>query len=132
MCLAVYAQSSMSGEFNFDLKVVTLKSTFCEDKRLISIVDEIEISEKSENRKHEYKLKSFQQNLARFEIKNGASGKCWKLLENDRIELENELITCKSQIDQLKTDNQRLEDQSKGKQAKLDKYEKEINALMKC
>merc|ERR1712131_407689 len=76
-------------------------STFCEDNRLISIVDEIEISEKSENRKYEYKLKSFQQNLARFEIKNGASGKCWKLLENDRIELENELISCKSQIDQL-------------------------------
>ena len=70
--------------------------------------------------------------MARFEIKYGASGKCWKLLENDRIELENELRTCKSQIDQLKTDNQRLEDQCKGKQAKLDKYEKEINALMKC
>ena len=54
------------------------------------------------------------------------------MLENDRIELENELITCKSQIDKLKTDIQRLEDQSKEKQAKLDKYEKEINAFIKC
>ena len=103
-----------------------MESTFFENNRLTSIEDETEISQPtSENLKLQYKLKSFQQNLARLKTTTGASGKCWKLLENDRIELENVLISFKSQIDQLQKELQT-------KQARLETYENKNNALMKC
>ena len=99
-----------------------------------SIVDENEISKsKSENQKYEYKLISFQQNLARLKIKNGASGKCWDLLENDRIELENELTSSKSRIEQLEMENRRLEhkcqNESQEKLTQLEILEKQNNQL---
>ena len=101
---------------------------------ILKSIDETEMSKsKSENQKYEYKLKSFQQNLARLKIENGASGKCWELLENDRIELENELTSCKSRIEQLEMENRRLEqkcqNESQEKQAQLEILEKQNNQL---
>ena len=85
-------------------------SLFCENNRLTSRFHDVEMSEPiNDRRKLEYKMKHFQQNLNRLKVENGASGKFWKLLENDRNELENELISCKSRIDQLESDNRRLE-----------------------
>ena len=57
---------------------------------------------KNENRKLEFKVKRFQEKLTRLTIENGA-------VEDSRIQLENELLTCKSRIDQLVTENRRLE-----------------------
>ena len=110
---------------------------FCENNRLTSIVDEAELSGSTNDyRKLQYKMEYFQQNLARLKTINGAAGKCWKLLENDRIELENELISCKSRIDQLELDNQRLEIKENEnqaellrKQAKIESFEKQNNEL---
>ena len=88
---------------------------------------------KNENRKLEYQIKRYQKkNVARLTTENGAA-------ENERIELENELLTCKSRIDQLESDIQLLEIQkkkyqteSKEKQAQLETYQTENNALKKC
>ena len=87
---------------------------------------------KNENRKLEYQIKRYQKNVARLTTENGAA-------ENERIELENELLTCKSRIDQLESDIRLLEIQKKKyqtesqeKQAQLEKYETENNALIKC
>ena len=87
---------------------------------------------KNENRKLEYKIKRYQSNLARLTAENGAA-------QNERIDLENELLACKSRSDQLESDIQLLEIQkkkyqteSKEKQAQLETYEKERNALVKC
>ena len=87
---------------------------------------------KNENRRLEYQIKRYQKNVARLTTENGAA-------ENERIELENELLTCKSRIDQLESDIRLLEIQKKKyqtesqeKQAQLEKYEKENNALIKC
>ena len=98
-------------------------------------IQNLEISNielKNENRKLEYKIKRYQKNLARLTTENGAA-------ENERIELENELLTCKSRNDQLESDIRRLEIQNKkyqtelqAKQAQLETYEKEKNALIKC
>ena len=93
--------------------------------------DEISKS-KSENQKYENKLKSFQQNLARLKIKNGASEKCWELLENDRIELENELISCKSRNNQLERAELNLKKELQEKQAQLEIFQKQNSALIKC
>ena len=86
---------------------------------------------KNENRKLEYRIKRYQKNLARLTTENGAG-------ENERIELENELLTCKSRIDQLEIDNRLLEiekkkyqTESQEKQAQLEKYEKVLE-LTKC
>ena len=96
-------------------------------------MDETEISKsKSENQKYENKLKSFQQNLARLKIKNGASEKCWELLENDRIELENELISCKSRNNQLERAELNLKKEFQEKQAQLEIFQKQNSALIKC
>ena len=119
---------------------VSLISMFCENNRLTSIVDEAEISgSTNDHRKLEYKMEYFQQNLARLKTVNGAAGKCWKLLEIDRIELENELISCKSRIDQLELDNQLLEikanenqAESQELQAQLKRSEQEKQTLVKC
>ena len=87
---------------------------------------------KNENRKLEFKIKRFQTNLARLTAENGAA-------ENERIDLENELLNCKSHIDQLESDIQLLQIQknkyqieSQERQAQLETYEKERNALIKC
>ena len=87
---------------------------------------------KNENRKLEFQIKRYQKNLARLTTENGAA-------ENERIELESELLTCKSRNDQLESDVRLLEIQKKKyqtesqeKQAQLEKYEKENNALVKC
>ena len=87
---------------------------------------------KNENRKLEYKIKRYQTNLARLTAENGAA-------ENERIDLENELLNCKSHIDQLENDIQLLQIQknkyqieSQEKQAQLETCEKEKNALIKC
>ena len=93
--------------------------------------DEISKS-KSENQKYENKLKSFQQNLARLKIKNGASEKCWELLENDRIELENELISCKSRNNQLERAELNLKKELQEKQVQLEIFQKQNSALIKC
>ena len=77
-----------------------------------------------------YKLKSFQQNLMRLKIENGASGKCWKLLENDRIELENILKSCKFRIDQLETAENKFKIELEYKQVQLEKFEKQNNDLI--
>ena len=59
--------------------------------------------------------------------------------ENEKIDLKNELLNCKSTIDRLESDNRRLETQKKKyqtesqeKQAQLETCEKEKNALIKC
>ena len=82
-------------------------------------MDETEIKEsKNVEKKLEYKIKSFQNNLAMLKTKHGATGKCWELLEIDRIDLENELMSLKSRVDKLETDLQE-------KQVQLETYEKE-------
>ena len=89
-------------------------------------MDETEIKgSKNAERKLEYKIKSFQNNLARLKTKHGATGKCWKLLEIDKIELENELISLKSRVDKLETDLQE-------KEVQLETYQKEKRAMIKC
>ena len=89
-------------------------------------MDETEIKEsKNAERKLEYKIKSFQNNLASLKTKYGATGKCWELLEIDKIELENELMSLKSRVDKLETDLQE-------KQVQLAKCEKEKRALINC
>ena len=87
---------------------------------------------KSENRKLEFEIKRFQEKSARLTTENGAAA-------DTRIKLENELLTCKSRIDQLEDDIRLLEIQknkyqteSQEKQAQLEKYQKENNALIKC
>ena len=87
---------------------------------------------KSENRKLEFEIKRLQEKLARLTTENGAA-------EDTRIKLENELLTCKSRIDQLEDDIRLLEMQkrkyqteSQEKQAQLETYQKENNALIKC
>ena len=87
---------------------------------------------KSENRKLEYKIKRYQKNLARLTTENGAA-------ENERIELENELLNCKSHNDKIESENRLLKMQKKKyqtesqkKQAQLETYQKENNALIKC
>ena len=87
---------------------------------------------KSENRKLEYKIQRFQEKLAILTTENGAT-------ENSRIQLENELINCKSRNDQLESDilllgiqKKKYQTESQEKQAQLEKYEKENNVLKKC
>ena len=87
---------------------------------------------KSENRKLEFEIKRFQEKLARLTTENGAA-------EDTRIKLENELLTCKSRNDQLEDDIRLLEIQKnkyqtelQEKQAQVETYEKENNALIKC
>ena len=101
-----------------------------EDKMKNQELSKIEL--KNENRKLEYTIKRYQKNLARLTTENGAA-------ENERIELENELLACKSHNDQLESDFRILEiekmkyqTESKGKQAQLDTYEKQNHALIKC
>ena len=86
----------------------------------------------NKNRKLEYEIIRFQEKLARLMTENGAA-------EDTRLQLVNELLTCKSQNDQLKIDNRRLEIQKKKyqtesqeKQAQLEKYQKDNNAMIKC
>ena len=76
---------------------------------------------KSENRKLEYRIKRLQEKLARSTTENGAA-------EDIRIQMEDELIDCKSRIDQLVAENRQLETEktkyqaeSKEKQAQLEK-----------
>ena len=66
----------------------------------------------------------------RLKTENGASGKCWKLLENDRIELENMIISFKVRIDQLETTGEKFKIELKKKQAQLEIFEKQNNALI--
>ena len=98
----------------------------------IKILESSKIVLKNENRKVEYKVKRLQEKLARLTTEIGA-------VEDSRIQLENELINCKSRIDQLESDNRLLEIQknkyqteSQEKQAQLETYQKENNALIKC
>ena len=86
----------------------------------------------NKNRKLEYEIIRFQEKLARLMTENGAA-------EDTRLQLVNELLTCKSQNDQLKIDNRRLEIQKKKyqtelqeKQAQLEKYQKDNKAMIKC
>ena len=60
---------------------------------------------------------------------NGAAGKCWKLLENDRIELENELISCKSRNDQLDIEKLKNHAELLEKQAQIESFETKNNDL---
>ena len=60
---------------------------------------------------------------------NGAAGKCWKLLENDRIELENELISCKSRNDQLDIEKRKNHAELLEKQAQIESFETKNNDL---
>ena len=87
---------------------------------------------KSENRKLEYRIKRFQEKLARLTTEIGAA-------EDIRIQMENELVNCKSRIDQLESGNRLLEMQknkyrteSQRNQAQLETNQKEKNALIKC
>ena len=110
-----------------------------------TLEDQIKILElsknklKSENRKLEYKIKGVQRELAILITKNEAA-------ENDRIELENELLISKSRIDELETNNRRLETdnrrlkvhtkeyktEAQEKQAQLEIFEKKNRTLVKC
>ena len=70
--------------------------------------------------------------MARLTTENGAA-------EDTRIKLENELLTSKSRIDQLEDDirllkiqKNKYQTESQEKQAQLETYQKENNALIKC
>ena len=68
-------------------------------------INNLELSKielKSENRKLEYRINRFQEKLARLTTENGAA-------EDIRIQMENELVNCKSRIDQLESGNRLLE-----------------------
>ena len=81
---------------------------------------------RNENRMHEYKIKRLQEKIARWTTENGAAG-------DSRIQLENELSTCKFRNDQLKSDNRRLEIQSK--KYKTESQEKQArleNEMLAC
>ena len=87
---------------------------------------------KNENRKVEYKVKRLHEKLARLTTEIG-------VVEDSRIQLENELLTCKSHNDKLESDNRLLEIQKKKyqtesqeKQAQLETHQKENNALKTC
>ena len=84
-------------------------------KTIADQIKNLELSKielKSENRKLEYKIKRFQEKMARLTTENGAA-------EGSRIQLENDLINCHSRIDQLVTENRRLEIKEKKYQNKL-------------
>ena len=60
----------------------------------------------------DYKIKRLQEKMARLTTENGAA-------EDSRIQLENELLTCKSRIDQLLAENRRRETKEKKNRNKL-------------
>ena len=118
--------------FIFSGLYYTSKNSRNSTKDEIQNLELSKIELKNENRKLEYEIKRFQEKLARLTAETGAA-------EDTRLQLVNELLTCKSQNDQLKIDNRRLEIQkkkyqteSKEKNAQLEKYEKENYALIKC
>ena len=79
---------------------------------------------RNENRMLE--IKRLQEKIARWTTENGAAG-------DSRIQLENELSTCKFRNDQLKSDNRRLEIQSK--KYKTESQEKQArleNEMLAC
>ena len=130
-------EDETSTEISYYPKSETETEAECEqpEENIDNQIKKLELSKielKNENRKLEYKIKRYQKNLARLTTENGAG-------ENERIELENELLTCKSRNDQLESDVRLLEikkkkyqTESQEKQAQLEKYEKDNNAMIKC
>ena len=66
----------------------------------------------------------------RLKTENGASGKCWKLLENDRIELEEIIKTYTVRIDELERAENTFKNDLEDKQAQLEKLEKQSKGLI--
>ena len=97
-------EHSFYPESETETEISELKS----DQRTETINDQIknlELSKnelRNENRKLEYEIKRYQEKMARLTIENRAA-------KDSRIQLENELSTCKSRIDQLVTENRWLE-----------------------
>ena len=80
----IFVLSSFS-HHNLQTSILMIKneiscySLFCENNRLTSRFDDVEMSEPiNDRRKLEYKMKHFQQNLNRLKVENGASGKLSK------------------------------------------------------